>query len=97
MVCYNCFPFPAISLAQKEAITHNVYNILSEREKHPEKTMAELYDPNKMPPGLREAHHMLDELIERCYKATPFKSDEERLSYLFSLYEKMVENEKKIK
>lgn len=91
---YNTFPFPTISDKQKEAITNNVYNILTEREKHSEKTMAELYDPDKMPVWLREAHHMVDELIERCYKSTPFKSDEERLSYLINLYEKMVENEK---
>ena len=92
---YNTFPFPDISKNQKEAITNNVYNILEEREKHPEKTMAELYDPDKMPDGLREAHRLLDELIERCYRSTPFRSDEERLSYLFALYEKMIENEKK--
>ncbi len=92
---YNTFPFPNISHSQKEAITNNVYNILEEREKHPEKTMAELYDPDKMPDGLREAHRLLDELIERCYRATPFRSDEERLSYLFNLYEKMIEEENK--
>lgn len=94
-LCYNNFPFPNISEKQKEAITNNVYNILEEREKHPEKTMAELYDPDKMPDGLKEAHRLLDELIERCYRSTPFRSDEERLSYLFNLYEKIVENEKK--
>lgn len=94
-LCYNTFPFPNISPSQKEAITNNVYNILEEREKHPEKTMAELYDPDKMPDGLREAHRLLDELIERCYRATPFRSDEDRLSYLFNLYEKMIEEENK--
>lgn len=57
--------------------------------------MAELYDPDKMPDGLREAHRLLDELIERCYRATPFRSDEDRLSYLFNLYEKMIEEENK--
>lgn len=92
---YNTFPFPNISPSQKEAITNNVYNILEEREKHPEKTMAELYDPDTMPDGLREAHKLLDELIERCYRATPFKSDEDRLSYLFNLYEKMIEEEER--
>lgn len=92
---YNTFPFPNISPSQKEAITHNVYNILEEREKHPEKTMAELYDPDEMPDGLREAHRLLDELIERCYRATQFRSDEDRLSYLFNLYEKMIEEENK--
>jgi len=31
-----------------------------EREKHSEKTMAELYDPDKMPDGLKKAHQDLD-------------------------------------
>ena len=42
-----------------------------------------------MPADLRKAHHNLDRAIERCYRSKPFKSDEERLEYLFELYEKM--------
>ena len=87
---YNTFPFPDISQKQKDAITELVYNILDEREKHSEKTLAQLYDPDKMPDGLREAHHELDLAIEQCYRKKPFDSDEERLEYLFGLYEKMV-------
>ena len=67
--------------------------ILEEREKHPEKTLAELYDPDKMPAGLREAHRLNDEAVERCYRSTPFTGDEERLEYLFKLYEKMIAEE----
>lgn len=52
--------------------------------------MAQLYDPDKMPKGLREAHRQNDEIIEKCYRSTPFTSDEERLEYLFKLYEKMI-------
>jgi hypothetical protein len=78
-------------------ITHNVKNILAERERHSEKTMAQMYDPDRMPAGLREAHRMLDELIDGIYRALPFQSDEERLAYLFRLYERMVEGEQKIK
>ena len=37
--------------------------------------------------GLREAHHQNDLAIERCYRSKPFESDEERLEYLFKLYE----------
>lgn len=87
---YNTFPFPNISEQQKETISEHVFNILHEREQHPEKTLAQLYDPDKMPSGLREAHHQLDLAIERCYRAKPFESDEERLEYLFKLYEEMV-------
>ncbi|MEY8767339.1 DNA methyltransferase [Francisella philomiragia] len=90
VLCYNTFPFPDISQKQKDTITELVFNILDEREKHSEKTLAQLYDPDKMPAGLREAHHRLDLAIEQCYRKKPFESDEERLEYLFKMYEKMV-------
>ena len=90
---YNTFPFPSISTGKKEEITQCVFRILEEREKHPEKTLAQLYDPDKMPDGLREAHHQNDLAVERCYRSKPFESDEERLEYLFKLYEKMIQEE----
>jgi len=90
---YNCFPFPIISSQRKEELTQCTFRILEEREKHPEKTLADLYDPDKMPKGLREAHRLNDEAVERCYRSSPFTSDEERLEYLFKLYEKMIQEE----
>lgn len=96
-LCYNTFPLPVLTQTQKEHITNNVYNILSEREKWPEKTMSELYDAEKMPEGLREAHVFLDKLVEKIYREKPFENDEERLSYLFKLYEEMINRDKLIK
>ncbi len=93
-ITYNNFPFPEISKAQKTTLEDHVFNVLDEREKHPEKTMAELYDPDKMPEGLRQAHHKMDVAVEQCYRKHPFKSDEERLEYLFKLYEEMIALEK---
>ncbi len=92
-IVYNTFPFPDIAAKQKEEITELVFNILEEREKHSEKTLAQLYDPEKMPEGLKEAHHRLDLAIERCYRKKPFESDEERLEYLFELYKEMIKKE----
>jgi type II restriction/modification system DNA methylase subunit YeeA len=89
VLCYNTFPFPKTTDKQKEEITDLVYNILDERENHSEKTLAQLYDPDKMPKGLKEAHHQLDLAIEKCYRTKPFENDEERLEYLFKLYEEM--------
>ena len=94
VMCYNTFPFPPISDKQKKELEQHVYNILGEREKHSEKTLAQLYDPDKMPDGLREAHRQNDLAVERCYRSRPFESDEERLEYLFKLYEQMIEEEK---
>ena len=92
---YNNFPFPEILGRQRESIVTHVLNILEEREAHSERTLAELYDPKKMPAGLREAHEGLDQAVERCYRAKPFTSDEERLEHLFKLYEEMTSEKKK--
>jgi len=92
-LCYNTFPFPPISETQKQELEGHVYAILGEREAHSEKTLAQLYDPDKMPAGLREAHRQNDLAVERCYRSRPFESDEERLEYLFKLYEQMVARE----
>ncbi len=89
-LCYNTFPFPNISLKQKENLNLYVFAILDERAKYPEKTMAQLYNPDTMPKGLKQAHRELDEAIEKCYRLQPFSTDTERLEYLFKLYEEMV-------
>ena len=93
---YNNFPIPDLTEDQKQTITLHVMNVLDEREKHSEKTMAQLYDPDKMPAGLREAHHQLDLAVDRLYRSKPFTSDEERLEHLFKLYEEMTAKEKLI-
>ncbi len=94
VLCYNTFPLLPISKFKKNELSENALRILDERLKHPEKTLAELYDPDKMPDSLKEAHHQNDLAVEKCYRSTPFSSDNERLEYLFNLYEKMIEEEK---
>jgi hypothetical protein len=39
----------------------------------------------------------MDLAVEQCYRKQPFNSDEERLEYLFKLYEKMIAAEKRQK
>jgi len=88
-LCYNTFPFPKISSEKKQEIEAAAEEVLITREYYPEKTLAELYDPDKMPQDLREAHARLDDIVESCYPGYPFPSDEARLECLFKLYEKM--------
>ncbi|MBR2229631.1 MAG: class I SAM-dependent DNA methyltransferase [Prevotella sp.] len=88
-LCYNTFPFPKISADKKHEIESAAEEVLITREYYPEKTLAELYDPDKMPQDLREAHAKLDDIVESCYPGYPFASDESRLECLFKLYEKM--------
>lgn len=91
-LCYNTFPFPKISAEKKAEIESAAENVLVTREFYPDKTLADLYDPDKMPQDLREAHEKLDDIVESCYPGYPFASDEARLECLFKLYEKMTKN-----
>jgi hypothetical protein len=93
-IVYNNFPFPPINQAQKDELEQHTHNILKARANHTQKTLAEMYDPNKMPDDLRAAHQANDLAIEKCYREKPFDTDEERLAYLFNLYEQMIEEEK---
>lgn len=88
-LCYNTFPFPKITDTQREALAEAAEEVLITRAGHPEKTLAEMYDPDKMPDDLREAHRVLDDLVDSCYPGYPFANDEARLECLFKLYEKM--------
>lgn len=86
---YNTFPFPKINDEQKERLSALAENILLTRENHTEMTLGEMYNPESMPQDLKYAHQAMDIAVEQCYRPEPFTSDEERLEYLFKLYEKM--------
>jgi len=93
-LCYNPFPFPHVSNTRIEEITRSAIRILESRERHSEKTLAQLYAPEKMPNELKEAHKLNDLAVEKCYRIVPFDSDKQRLEFLFRLYEKMIAAEK---
>jgi len=92
-LCYNTFPFPELNEKQKETLNQYVFAVLDQRAKYPEKTMAWLYNPETMPAALLQAHKDLDAAVERIYRLAPFHSDEERLEYLFKLYDEMTRKE----
>lgn len=86
---YNTFPCPPLTSSEKEKLTRSAENILMARENHSEMTLAEMYDPDKMPDDLRRAHEENDVLVDKLYRNHAFANDEERLAVLFDLYEKM--------
>lgn len=92
---YNTFPIQHLSVEEQNDISVKARGVLFARENHSEKTLADMYDPNKMPEDLKQAHHDLDMSIDRLYRQKPYANDEERLADLFELYEQMIEREKK--
>ena len=63
--------------------------MLDARAAHPDATLANLYDPDLMPPDLRRAHQALDRAVDRLYRCKGFATERERVEHLFMLYEKM--------
>jgi len=53
----------------------------------PDSSLADLYNPNTMPPELVKAHTDLDRTVDVCY-GKKFTNKEERIEFLFELYKK---------
>jgi len=86
---WNTFPVPTLTEKNKSDLTGCAEAILLARETHFPATIADLYDPEKMPENLRLAHDRNDETLERIYIGRRFKNDTERLEKLFEMYTKM--------
>ena len=92
---YNTFPLPTAlgkfdsDEAQKKLahLTPLADAILETRANHKGSTLAQLYDPDLMPPDLRRAHQALDKAVDKLYRRTPFTGEADRLALLLNLYE----------
>lgn len=88
-IVYNNYPWPeAPSDKQKQAVEDAAQAVLDARNQFPDSSLADLYDPNTMPPALVKAHQQLDKAVDLCYRPQHFTSEAKRIEYLFELYEK---------
>ena len=87
---YNTFPWPDVTEPKRKHIEALAEEILLVREDYSGKTLAELYDPDKMPQPLLDAHKALDRAVEKLYRDRPFRDASERLEHLFARYEKLI-------
>ena len=88
-VVYNTFPTPPgdADFSKLEPLAQAV---LDARAAHPESTLADLYDPDLMPP--ESAQSPSDPSTApwiALYRRPGFASERERVEHLFALYEKM--------
>ena len=89
---YNTFPPPPVPpMNALQGLVPHADAVLSRaRLSIPTQTLADLYDPDLMPPDLRKAHQALDRAVDRLYRRSGFASERERVEHLLGLYEKMV-------
>ncbi len=86
-IVYNNLPWPEPTDAQRESIEAAGQAILDARPRHPDATLADLYDPLTMPAELRRAHQANDRAVDAAYGYKGDRADAPRVAFLFSLYQ----------
>lgn len=87
-IVYNNYPWPRDPDAkQTQAIGQAAQGVLDARERFPQSSLADLYDPLTMPPELTKAHQSLDRVVDAAYGKKSFSGDAERVAFLFDLYQ----------
>ena len=91
-VVYNTFPWPDAGPQQRARIEVLAQAVLDARkmDRNATATLADLYDPDFMPPELRRAHRELDAAVDKLYAPRGFADDRARVEHLFRLYERLV-------
>jgi hypothetical protein len=89
-IVYNNFPWPEPTDKQQTAIEAAAQRVPDARTKFPTSTLADLYDPLTMPPELVKAHQVLDRAVDAAYGKTAFKTEAERVAFLFERYQVLV-------
>lgn len=88
---YNNFPWPEDPTPkQKENVETAAQAVLDIREKYPDSSLADLYDPLLTPPDLLKAHQTLDRAVDACYGKRKFPNERERVEFLFEKYQELL-------
>jgi len=90
---YNNFPWATPTETQRKKVENAAQAVIDARAAYPTSTLADLYSPLSMPKNLAKAHRELDRAVDRCYRSKPFKDSQERLGFLFDMYEKLTAKE----
>lgn len=95
-ITWNTFPVPSLTSKQREAIIRAGQKVIAARELHPERSLAEHYNPLAMSPELLKAHSDLDREVDKAFGAPKkLTTEQQRLALLFKNYVELTEGEDK--
>ena len=96
-IVYNNFPWCNPTDEQKAKIEKAAQEILNAREKHPDSSLADLYNDLTMPPELRKAHQENDKMVMEAYGfkkkdengKTRWLTESETVAELMKMYQEL--------
>ena len=89
-IVYNNFPWPNVDKATEDKITNTAKMILDAREKYKDSTLADMYGENMyLYSDLVKAHEENDKAVLKAYGFKENIKEEEIVSELFKMYEKI--------
>ncbi len=90
---YNTFPWPTPTDDQEAVIEQTAQSILDARGLYPDKSLADLYDPDKMPAELKAAHEANDKAVMDAYGFDYGMTEPEIVAELMKMYQNLTKNE----
>ncbi|MFY9262855.1 MAG: class I SAM-dependent DNA methyltransferase [Actinomycetaceae bacterium] len=97
-IVWNNLPLPEVSDKLRAEIIKAGQGVLDARALHPERSLADHYNPLAMARELLKAHRALDRVVDKAFGARqPLETNEQRLELLFKSYLKMTESDALVK
>ena len=87
---WHTLPLPELDAKTRDAIIAAGHGILDARALHPERSLADAYNPFAMDPALVKAHDKLDREVDKAFGADrKLTTERQRLEILFARYAEM--------
>lgn len=87
---WHTFPLPVVNPKSRERIIMSGIKVLEARELHPDRSLADHYNPLAMDPALLKAHDALDKEVDKAFGAPrKLTSERQRQELLFENYSKL--------
>lgn len=91
---WNTFPVPELDEKTRQRIIKAGKKVLDTRALHPERSLAEHYNPLAMAPELIKAHDALDREVDKAFGAPrKLTTERQRQELLFANYEKLISHQ----
>lgn len=83
---YNAFPLPEISSHRRAALISAAALLIEAREQFPERSLANLYEPGRIPDSVLAAHVAIDKVVDGAFGVKDGASVEDRQRLMLRRY-----------